>query len=237
MKKLLDLLQLRTFCPSEKRDITVLLILAALIPALHRGFGSIEFARRTFPSVSAFGSAAYMFIAAFVLMGIIPLVIIRCVFREDLRDYGMGVGDWRKGLPATAALLILISVVLLLPSSQTGEIRSFYPFDKNAADSIVSFFRFEALRVLFFYTAWEFFFRGFLLFGLRRAFGDWEAILIQTIPSCLWHIGMPTGEILGSIAGGILFGVLALRTRSILWVFLLHSIIGVVLDVFIITIG
>jgi membrane protease YdiL (CAAX protease family) len=92
----------------------------------------------------------------------------------------------------------------------------------------------EAPRGALFYTAWEFFYRGFMLFGLRRYVGDWLAICIQTIPQCLWHIGMPTGEILSSIAGGILFGIMALRTRSILWPMLLHFSIGVFLDLFIV---
>lgn len=92
----------------------------------------------------------------------------------------------------------------------------------------------ELLRGLLFYTAWEFFFRGFLLFGLQKDFGIWAAICIQTIPSCLWHIGLPTGEIFASIAAGILFGILAVRTRSILWAFLLHLLIGVGTDLFIV---
>ena len=214
-----------------------MLTLAALIPALHRSVGSIEFSLHVFPSLGSFGSISYMFITAFFLMGILPLAVIRCMFHESPKNFGLAVGDWRLGLPAVALLIMLISALLLFPASQTAEMRSFYPFDKDAADSIVSFLRLEFFRAAFFYTAWEFFFRGFLLFGLRKALGDWEAILIQTISSSLWHIGMPTGEILGSIAGGIMFGVLALRTRSILWVFLLHSLIGVIMDVFIIITG
>ncbi len=112
--------------------------------------------------------------------------------------------------------------------------RAFYPFDARALHSAAAYLRLEAARGALFYPAWEFFFRGFLLFGLRRSVGNGMAVCIQTIPSCLWHIGLPTGEILGAAVGGILLGILALRTRSILWPFLLHLLIGAGLDLMIV---
>ena len=57
-----------------------------------------------------------------------------------------------------------------------------------------------------YYLGWEFFFRGFMQFGLRGALGDWNAILVQTLASCLIHIGKPAGEIYGAIVAGLLWG-------------------------------
>jgi len=176
----------------------------------------------------------YMFLTTFVVLGIFPLLIARFIFRNRLTDYGLKLGNWKAGLPITSLLFLIIGVLLLLPSSQTAEMQNFYPLHKGVSHSVASFLQFELLRVLFFYTAWEFFFRGFMLFGLRRYTGDWLAICIQTIPSCLWHIGMPTGEIFASIAGGILFGILAIRTGSILWPLFLHCLIGIGLDLLIV---
>jgi uncharacterized protein len=235
MKQLLSILDPRPLCTSEQVKPTVVLIFAALVPALHRCFGSMEFARLNFPGVSDYGSVFYMFGAAFLLMGVLPFLTIRFIFHESAKDYGLRLGDWHSGLALAVLLFILISILMLYPSSQTAEMRSFYPFDKSAGDSLGSFLRLELSRGLFFYTAWEFFFRGFLLFGLRDQFGDWGAICIQTIPSCLWHIGLPTGEILASILAGIVFGIIALRTRSIFWVFWLHFLIGTATDFFIVT--
>ncbi|UCC38973.1 MAG: CPBP family intramembrane metalloprotease [Candidatus Aminicenantes bacterium] len=234
MKSLIGTINPGPLCKSEQIKPTVILILSALLPTIHRYFGSIEFMRQASPSMSDFDTAFYMFGTAFLLMGILPLAIIHFVFREPLKTYGLQLGDWRKGLPVAAILFILIAGFMLYPSSQTGEMSEFYPFDKSAGDSVFAFVRFEALRGVLFYTAWEFFFRGFMLFGLRRYLGDWMAICIQTIPSCLWHIGTPTGEIFASILGGILFGVFAIRTRSILWAFLLHWLIGIGMDLFIV---
>ncbi len=231
---MIDTLNPSPLCKSEQIKPTVILMLSALVPTIHRYFGSMEFMRQTSPYVSDFGTAIYMFGTAFVLMGILPLAIIHFFFREPVKTYGLQLGDWRKGLPVAAILFVLIAVIMLYPSSQTKEMSEFYPFDKSAGDSAFAFVRFEALRGVLYYTAWEFFFRGFMLFGLRKYFGDWMAICIQTIPSCLWHIGLPTGEIFASILGGILFGIFAIRTRSVLWAFLLHWLIGIGMDLFIV---
>ena len=109
-----------------------------------------------------------------------------------------------------------------------------YPLAKSLLSDQSNLLLYQSAYIIFYYFGWEFFFRGFLLFGLKDRFGDINAILIQTISSCLIHIGKPEGEILGSIIIGILFGIIALRTRSIWYVFLIHAAIGVFLDLFII---
>ncbi len=211
-----------------------MILLPALLIALSRSVGSIEFASHAFPNVSRFAQVLYMFGSVFLLFGAVPFVVIRFVFHDSLREYGVRFGDWKTGLLATAVLFPAIAVLLLLPASQTPEMRTFYPFDTAAAASFWHLARLETARGLLFYTAWEFLFRGFMLFGLRRYVGDWLAISIQTLPSCLWHIGMPTGELIASIAGGVLFGVIALRTNSIVWPLLLHLLIGSALDAMIV---
>ncbi|HLB63861.1 MAG TPA: CPBP family intramembrane glutamic endopeptidase, partial [Anaerolineales bacterium] len=68
---------------------------------------------------------------------------------------------------------------------------------------------------------WEFFFRGFLLFGLMRLMGP-TAVVAQAVPFALAHLGKPEAETLSTIFGGTLFGWLAWRSRSFLYPFLLH---------------
>lgn len=230
MKALINTFSSAPVWTAEQFKPTVILLSSAVLLTVHRYFGSMEFAATTFPAADGFQQSAYMFVTAFILMGLVPLGTITWVFRESPRDYGLRLGDWKTGLPTAIVLFLFIAAFMLLPSSATQEMRSFYPLDREAVHSTTSFIRLEIFRGLFFYTAWEFFFRGFMLFGLRKYVGDWMAICMQTVPSCLWHIGMPAGEIFASIIGGILFGVLALRTGSIWWVFLLHFLIGVGLD-------
>jgi len=224
----------KKFYLSDNLKPTVILLLATILPVIHRTYGSIEFAHRRFLLMNDFEAVLYTFFSAFFLMGIAPIVVILIIFREPLSDYGFNLRDWKKGLFMTSLLLVLIGVLFVYPSSQNQEIRNFYPLDKESGDSLFVFLRLQLFRGMFFYSAWEFFFRGFILFGLRKYTGNWIAICIQVIPSCMWHIGMATPELFSSIFAGVLFGILAIQTCSIFWCFLLHYFIGIVLDIFII---
>ena len=73
----------------------------------------------------------------------------------------------------------------------------------------------------------EFFFRGFLLQGLRRALGA-NAIFVMIVPYCMIHYGKPMPETFGAIGAGLILGTLAMRTRSIWGGVLIH--IGVAID-------
>ena len=68
----------------------------------------------------------------------------------------------------------------------------------------------------------ELFYRGFLLFGLRKSFKDHEAKLIHLIPYGIAHIGKPELECVGSLLVGYFLGYLSLRTRSIWYGVFLH---------------
>lgn len=225
-----EAIRIKSFIASDEFKPATILVAAALLPSIHKYFfwlkpGAVN--SRLF-GISA--DSAWMFVAMFLLLGVIPALTVRFVFHEKLSAYGVEIGDWRRGLQMVAILFPLIALLLLYPSAFNPEMHRAFPYDKSAGDSLVAFVRFELMRGGLFYIAWEFFFRGFVLFGLRRHVGDALAICIQTIPSCLWHIGGPGGELFSSIAGGILFGIMALRTRSIVWPLSLHYLIGVTTD-------
>ena len=212
----------------------IILLVSALFITIHRYISPFEFNLNLFSIVIEFNSALNMFLTAFLLLGIIPLIIMKIGFNEQLAEYGITPGNVKTGFFLIAILYPLISILLLFPSSNTKEMIAFYPLDKEATTSIKAFVEYELLRAILFYTAWEFFFRGFMLFGLKKYVGNWLAICIQTIPSCLWHIGMPAGEIFASIFGGIMFGLIALKTKSIFYPLILHILIGLTLDLLII---
>jgi len=173
------------------------------------------------------------FIIFFILMFLLPTLYIKLVMKKKLKDFGWGFGDVKLGLK----ILLLIPFVIvpaIYIAAQMPDVRSEYPLAKSLLQNQTHLWFYELAYVMFYYVAWEFFFRGFLQFGLKNKFGAVSAILIQTISSCLVHIGKPEGEIVGAIVVGLIFGYIALRTRSIWYVFLLHASIGVLTDLFII---
>ena len=80
-----------------------------------------------------------------------------------------------------------------------------------------------------YFFGWEFLFRGFLTLVLARYIGA-LAIVVQVVPFALLHVGKPQPEALGSIVAGIALAILALRTRSIWWGFLLHAAVALSMD-------
>jgi len=67
----------------------------------------------------------------------------------------------------------------------------------------------------------ELFFRGLLVIGLVRYAGD-SVILPMAAFYCTIHFGKPLGECISSFFGGLILGVLAARTRSIIGGLIVH---------------
>jgi membrane protease YdiL (CAAX protease family) len=151
----------------------------------------------------------------FFYEALIPLAIIVLVWRESPRRYGLLLGDWRIGLPVAVAGIAVMAVVIWF-LGQLPDFRAYYslltaqrPAWRIVVDAGVDLF------------AWEFFFRGWLMFALGRKYGT-DAIWLQMVPFALMHVWKPEIEVLSTIAGGVFFGMLAWRTRSFIWGWLLH---------------
>ena len=218
----------------ELRKPTIILLLTPLILTTWKYYGTKPFYLESLsPVFVLFGdlqqtAALYTFFSAFLLFFCVPLCIIRFVFKERTSLYGLQLGDWRFGLKS---FLLLAPVFALASYSSLNnpEFVAEYPLFKGASSSPPAFLA-HALTYLFFYIGWETYFRGFMQFGLRQALGDWYSILVQTAISTILHIGKPAGEVYGSIIGALVWGIIAFRAQSILFVILLHWLLGIVLD-------
>ncbi|MDR0704925.1 MAG: CPBP family intramembrane metalloprotease [Planctomycetaceae bacterium] len=175
----------------------------------------------------------YRLIGAFLLFGVIPMGIVRYVFRESLADYGL-----RFGIPfRTVRSFLIASPIIILIAVLTGHNAAFfdvYPLNEmiRPQNIRITYWAFALHAVIYtgYYFGWDFLFRGFLQHGLSKQCGVSTAILIQTLASTMLHYGHPGSEIFGSIIAGLAWGILAFRTRSILSGFAQHSLLGIVLD-------
>jgi uncharacterized protein len=222
--------------PADRKSAVVLL-LAPLLLTTFKYYGSTAFYLAHLGGLMERGQVTreaaelYHFVAAFVLLGLIPALVLKFLLREPLAAYGVQRGDTRFGLKAVLIMLPIL-VVAAYPNARSPEFTAEYPFNPQAGRSPAAF-GFHAATYLLYYAGWEFFFRGFMQFGLRDRLGDWNAILVQTLASCLVHIGKPAGEIYGSIAAGVVWGLVVFRARSLWPVLLTHWALGVSLDYFI----
>ncbi|HUI48214.1 MAG TPA: type II CAAX endopeptidase family protein [Acidimicrobiia bacterium] len=161
---------------------------------------------------------------------VLPAVIaIRFVLRERVMDYGLRV---RGILPhgRTYAFLFAGAAPLIIAASFTASFQGRYPFFHPAAGSSLWPYMY-AWWLLYWlqFCALEFFFRGFMLYGLAPRLG-WAAIFAMALPYNMLHYGKPMPEALAAIVGAIVLGSLSLKTKSIWWGAALHISIALTMD-------
>ncbi len=169
----------------------------------------------------------YWFTTDFITLFIIPVFIIKLLLKENLIDYGLSVGDLKTGIKVSIIFLLIMTPIIWLVSSTDGFVQK-YPHLPSARESWSQFFIYESGMLLYMF-AWEFVWRGFMLFGLKEKFG-YYAVLIQMIPFVILHNGKPELETFGAIAGGIALGILALRTKSFYYCVVVHIAVMFMID-------
>src|SRR5439155_14807947 len=147
------------------------------------------------------------------------IVVIVGFLRENPEQYGMRppeTGAWK-----VAGLFFVGMLPIIWVMSRRPEFYHQYPLFPEAGRTYTGL-AIHQLTYGFYLLCWEFFFRGFMTFGLSRAFGPVIAVGIQAIGFGILHYGKPGLEMYSSFGGGIVLGWLALRYRSFYPCFILH---------------
>ena len=167
----------------------------------------------------------------FVALLLVPLLVIRFVFRERLADYGFQLGDYRQwGKFLLIFLAVMVPVAAI--ASRIPEFHDYYPRYKPILDNRLMILPSMAGWLLYF-MAWEFFFRGFMLMGLGKRLGP-IAIFIQMVPFTMAHFPKPELESFAAIIAGVALGIMAWRTKSFVGPWLLHWLAATSMDVFVV---
>lgn len=168
---------------------------------------------------------SFWHLVTFVL---IPVIVIKMVLKEPLKNYGLGLGRLRNHVKwyLLLAAPILCFVVIV---SFRDDFSSHYPFYKLAYRSWADLIAWEILYLLQFVCV-EFFFRGFIIQACRPTFGV-NAIFIMIVPYMMIHLPKPWLEASGAIFFGLFLGVLALHTRSIWGGVAVHVSIALSMDI------
>ena len=158
---------------------------------------------------------------------VIPVITIWLMPGQRVRDYFVSLKGFFKHLWIYAALFALILPAVIFASTQKSFTLT-YPFYKWANQGMGYFLAWQALYALQFVSL-EFFFRGYMLAGLRDRLGS-SAIFVMLVPYCMIHYGKPVLETLGAIIAGLVLGTLAMRTRSIWGGAIIHIAVAVTMD-------
>lgn len=161
----------------------------------------------------------------------LPVCIVWFLFAQTLRpvelknqalnawNYGWKFSDWKKQLRLSLGLAAVMLPFLYFASRDTA-VRSGYGVWFPSAGGSALLVNLALLAVYLF--CWEWFFRGFLLFGLAQGWTWPVAIAVQAAMFGFAHAGKPQPEMMGAFAGGALLGFIAWREKSFLTAFLTH---------------
>jgi membrane protease YdiL (CAAX protease family) len=158
---------------------------------------------------------------------VIPVLAILAMPGQRVRDYFISFRGFFRHLPIYVGLYLLVLPVVII-AARTDSFTATYPFYKWSNRSAFDFWTWQALYALQFVSL-EFFFRGFMLEGLRRRIGS-AAIFVMVVPYTMIHFGKPMAETFGAIIAGVALGTLALRTRSIWGGVLIHIGVALTMD-------
>jgi uncharacterized protein len=152
----------------------------------------------------------------FVLFGLIPLAVVLFGFRDRPSRYGLTLGDWRWGATLAFAGCVAMTPVVLWFAGMP-DVQAYYAAGAAPVGQLLVT---NALDL----TAAEFLYRGFLMLTLVRVVGP-LGVVLATMPFVLDHLGKPELELFSTLGGGLVYGWLAWRTRSIVWGSIGHTYI------------
>ncbi|MCF8296816.1 MAG: CPBP family intramembrane metalloprotease [Saprospiraceae bacterium] len=165
----------------------------------------------------------------FLFYFIIPALSIKLVFKENLRDYGLRIGEFYKDYKIYV-LLLIIMIPLVLWLSTTKGFQLKYPFYRLLyGENLWPNFWIWQLLYLIQFIALEFFFRGFMVHGLKKRFGFYS-VLFMMIPYCMIHFGKPLPETIAAIFAGFILGTLSLKGKSVFLGILIHYSVAILMD-------
>lgn len=143
------------------------------------------------------------------------VLVVKLAFRERVRDYGVKLAGWSSGWKIYL-VFVAVMVPLVFSFSATEHFQRAYPFYRGwspAEDGWGRLLLWEAGYALQF-VALEFFFRGFMVHGLKHRFGVYS-VFVMTVPYCMIHFQKPLPECVASIVAGVALGLMSLKTRSV----------------------
>jgi len=217
----------RDLVPRGERVLWLAVAAAVLLQVLFWYYGSpgptlLKGASRSLETAaSAVGWAA-------VLLFFAPLLIWRALGRP-MGALGFRLGDWRLGLPV-ALVLALGSVPAIWMVSDWPIFRVTYPWAGSFPGKSLGTLLAWAGIYLIYYMAFELFYRGFMLRLFEPLWGLRAAIWLQAVCATLVHLGKPWPEAGLALPASLALGLIAVRTRSLVWPILLHFGIGMATD-------
>lgn len=216
---------------TPRRSVAFKTIVVLVSSVLSLGF--ISFAKQSLGQVSTdsaeFNRLAWWGVVTIAGFVVLPSVAVKLVLKERLRDYGLQIrgsfGSWRVYL-----VLFALSVPFIVLASTQTNFQETYPFyGLSHGEAWWPFLWAWWLLYAVQFAALEFFFRGFMVHGLKLRMGI-TSVFVMVVPYVMIHFAKPPLEAFSAIIGGTVLGFLSLKTKSVWWGAALHIAIAATMD-------
>lgn len=205
------------------------LLIIALAYGVYRYQGAPAFFMARLPDSLADRQAAGVHLnrlSGFLLLGLVPAAAL-CLLGRSPLDYGLGLGDPER-VAAIAGFGMLLGVLLVLQQATSPSMLAYYPIIhalRRPGGPLLA----SALGECLYLCAFEFLWRGYVLFTLTHDLGlaPAPAIVLCGVMCALIHLGKPQREVLGVCVLNLWFGWATLFTGSI-WAVVLQRCVAVV---------
>ena len=163
---------------------------------------------------------------------IIPVLAIKIFMKKRMSDFGWKLSDnLNRDLKIFTVFFFFMFPLVFWVSTQDSFLLK-YPFYRPiTTEQIYPNLLIWELFYFIQFVSLEFFFRGFVVHGLKEEIGDYS-VLVMVIPYCMIHFQKPVLETIGAIFAGLILGFLSLRKNSILTGIALHFSVAITMDIF-----
>jgi len=160
----------------------------------------------------------------FIFMGLIPVIFLSLLPGEKLMNYGLGFSFWSLPPWWLMGVLAFIIITGAFAAARPGNL-ALYP-QIRIKQWTPGMLTLSGITWIVFLLAYEFLFRGFLLFAAVAIMDVWAAIALNCALYAFAHFYKGPGETFGTIPIGILLCYLTLRTGNIWTALLIHSVMA-----------
>ena len=160
----------------------------------------------------------------FIFFGVIPLVLVFFIFNDGISNFGISFGDFLQSLYWTIGLSPILILLSYLNAKKKDNLSEYPQIRTSIWD--IKLLIISAVSWVLYLLAYEFMFRGFLLFISERNLGLWPAVMLNVAIYSWAHIPKGLKETLGAIPFGLVLCLITLQTGSIWVAFMAHVILA-----------
>lgn len=169
-------------------------------------------------------------LAGVVCLGLFPGVLVLSLSFWRFSDLGLGLNLSKTVLIWTSGIGICVLIISYFFSQKPENFRIYPQIRENPWTIKTVVINTGSWLVYLF--AYEFLFRGLLLFTLYIALGLWSAIVITTCLYVLVHIPKGLKEAMGALPFGVVLGLITIEAGSIWPALFIHSVLALSTDHF-----